>query len=332
MLYPDYGITDSLSDVLIMKENNNNMDLSILIVNWNTADLVKACIESVFKHVQGFDFEVIVVDNNSSDSSVSIIKDTFPEVDVIENDTNKGFVAANNQAFNISKGRNILLLNSDTLVLDNSMREIVDYLDSNPFVGIVTGKILNEDGSFQRPFKRFPHWAGSYFRHTTRLIYGFSTPFHKRYCMENLDQNKPSSVDWVSGAYLFAKRSLLDKDAVLDSDIFMYCEDALLCYNVSRKGFKVCYLPIAPIVHYGGKSAKTIRSFTAYNSFKGTSVFIRKVYGGRQEKIFNKSVILTWHFFASLFYIGSLFNVSIFSRKLAYFKDLIRFYRKEKSV
>lgn len=310
-------------------ESDTNIDLSVLIVSWNTAKFLQECLKSVFTYIEGLEFEVIVVDNNSSDESVEIVKEQFPSVKLIVNNANKGFVEANNQGFKISKGRNILLLNSDTVILDNSMRKIIGFLDSNPSVGVATGKVLNEDRSFQRPFKRYPHWLGSYFRHTTRLIYGFDTPFHQRYCMGFSDQDAQLTVDWVSGAYLFVKRNALDSETVLDPDIFMYCEDTLLCYSVRQKGYKIYYLPVAPIIHYEGKSAKIVRSFSAYNSFKGTCVFIRKVYGPLKEKILKKAVVLTWLLFTRLLKVCSFLKLDIFNRKKNYFEELLTLYYKE---
>ncbi|NWH03704.1 glycosyltransferase [Desulfobacter latus] len=306
------------------------MDLSILIVNWNTRELLVNCLNSIFRLLSGVTFEVIVVDNNSSDSSSEYVNKMFPQVELISNQINNGFVKANNQAYQKANGRYILLLNSDTLILDGSIHEIIRFLDDNEDVGAATGKVLNKDKSFQRPFRRFPHPLGAYFRHTTRLIYGFNTWFHKRYLMADIGPDHTVEVDWASGAYLFIRKSLIKTEYILDPDIFMYCEDTLLCKTLNSSGYRIRYLPLAPIIHYGGESSQQVKAFSAYHSFLSSSVYFRKIYGNRTSAIFVFSVILTWHTLKMVLKIGSFFKIKKCRKKEEFFLQLIELHNQGK--
>lgn len=133
-----------------------DLQLSIIIVNWNTKDYLKDCLSSIFKSITELNFEVIVVDNNSADESVEMVKEKFPQVRLIENKENLGFAKANNQGYEISKGRIIALLNPDTIIYKGVFEQIVDYLMKNLQVGAATCRLLNPDNSFQRNFRRLP--------------------------------------------------------------------------------------------------------------------------------------------------------------------------------
>lgn len=299
------------------------MDLSILIVNWNTRDLLAECLASVYEHWSHIDLEVIVIDNASSDGSVEMVRKSFPQVRLIENAENHGFVVANNQGVNAARGRYLLLLNSDTRVLDNGVGKMLSLLDSNSDIGILTGRMLNQDGSFQRPFRRKPHLLGAFMRHSVRLIMGFNTPLHRRYRMEDVGPDEQIDVDWIIGAYIFLRRDLLEDGKVFDEDIFMYYEDALLCFRCWQKGFRVTYAPFAPIVHYGGVSAKQVRAFTAYHSFKSSVVYFRKTRGRVAALVYEKAVRGVWVVLYGIFRLMNLLAAGVVQRKTAYFKELL---------
>jgi len=314
--------SDGLSD--------NALDLSIIIVNWNTRELLRECLSSIYEQMDGhLKYEVVVVDNNSKDNSQEMVKNTFPNVLLIANNENVGFVKANNIGMRSSCGRNILLLNSDTKLLDGAMYELLDYFDQHPDVGVMTGKVLNEDGSFQRPFRRFPHPLGAYMRHTFRLVVGFNTPLHRRYFMESVDGNSYAEVDWVTGAYLFVRRELLDVDRVFDEEIFMYYEDTLLCYRVKQKGYRCMYLPIAPIIHYGGESAKLVHAKAGFLSFRGSVYFIRATRGVYSSWLYYYSVISTWHILTAMFGLFSFVPYEPIANKAGLFRSLLAYSRQK---
>lgn len=300
------------------------MDLSILIVNWNTRELLRTCLESVYQNWSSVQPQVIVVDNNSSDGSVEMVRQQFPQVTLIANDENLGFVRANNQAAEAATGRYLLLLNSDTRVLDADVSRVIDYLDQHPDVGIVTGRVLNEDGSFQRPIRRKPHPVGAFMRHTIRLVMGLNTYFHRRFRMENVGPDNELDVDWVIGCYVFLRRELAENDQVFDEDIFMYYEDALLCHNCWQRGYRVRYLPYAAIIHYGGGSAKQIRAFTVWHSFRSSVIYFRKTRGGLTASIYSAGVRGAWAVFAAVFGVAGVLLGSRGRQKAGLFQELRR--------
>jgi len=272
-------------------------------------------------------YEIIVVDNGSNDGTREILESSFDSVRLIMNEKNVGFVKANNQGAKIARGRYLLLLNSDTYVTDDSVEKIVSYMDNNPDVGAATGLVLNSDGSFQRPFRRFPHPLGAFFRHTFRLIVGLDTPFHRRFRMKQADEGEIHEVDWLSGAYLFIRRDSIENGKVFDEDFFMYYEDTMLCFRIWEKGGRVVYLPVAPIIHYGGASAKQIRTHSAFNSFKGSVIYFAKTRGSSTAYLYSTVVRLAWVGFWAVFSVLQLLPIKKLSEKATLFGELFAYSR-----
>lgn len=308
---------------------DHKIDLSIIIVNWNTRELLSQCLTSISTNWRSIISEIIVVDNASTDGSSNLVESQFPDIKLIKNRENVGFVKANNQGAEIALGRYLLLLNSDTRVLDNSIDKIISFLDEHPDVWVVTGNVRNKDGTFQRPFQRFPHPVGAFFRNTIRRIYGFNTPFHRRYRMEHINDKNMLEVDWVFGAYQFVRRDFITDGKVFDEDIFMYNEDTLLCYNVKKAGGKVMYLPFAPIIHYIGASAKQVRPFSVYHSFRGSTVFFLKTRGKYVASFYESAVKLMWSVFLIILRLLKVVPINKISEKEKLFTELLRLSKTE---
>ncbi len=300
---------------------------SILIVNWNTRELLAACLDAVFEHWGLVGIEVIVVDNASGDGSVEMVEERFPQVVLIKNRDNAGFVKANNQAAAVAKGRYIVLLNSDTEPLDSGLSRLIAYMEQSPGTGVVSGKLINEDGTFQRPFRRFPRMTGAYFRHSLRLIVGFNTPFHRRYLMQDTGSAEMLEVDWLSGAYLVIRQELIERGELFDPEIYMYYEDTTLCRSVWQRGYKVVYLPMAPVVHYQGSSAKTVRARAAYFSFRSSVIYFRKQNGQLPAALYRGAVLTTWRALRLLFRLTSFLPSEAIGRKAALFSELCDYER-----
>ena len=303
--------------------------LSIIIVNWNTKSLLEDCIDSIKALWGAVADEIIVVDNASSDGSAKMVEDKFPEIILIKNKENVGFVKANNQGSEIAKGKYLLLLNSDTKVLDSDVDKILEYMDKHPGVGAVTGKVLNEDGSFQRPFRRLPHPLGAFFRHTLRLILGFNTPFHKHFLMANYSSEQEYDVQCITGAYFYVRREFCIDNAIFDKGLSMYYEDTLLSHHIINLGAKIKYLPFAKIIHYGGSSARQVRAWSVFKSFQGSVLYFRKTQSHVIASTYQLSVYLLWNILKSLFQICSLVPVAIFTRKKELFSQLLQIYHSE---
>jgi N-acetylglucosaminyl-diphospho-decaprenol L-rhamnosyltransferase len=255
------------------------IDLSVIVVNWNTRDLLTQCLGSVYGTLKDLSFEVIVVDNASSDGSVETVKNDFPQVQIIANAENVGFVRANNQVIAISRGRYVLLLNSDTQVLPGSLDRTVHFMDAHPGAGIVGVRLLNPDGTFQASYTPFPTlWRE--FLILSGLGRWLIRPTFPSYGPQ-ADKGERRIMGYVEGAYVVARRKAVEQVGKLDERIFMYAEDVDWCYRFHRAGWEVWYLPQAPIIHYGGQSTKKRWGRMEAELYRSRLYFFRKHYNKR---------------------------------------------------
>lgn len=230
------------------------LDLSICIVNWNVRDLLKACLGSIYANTKDISFEVIVVDNNSSDESIKMIKTDFPQVKTIENSSNAGFTKANNQAIKIAQGRYIMLLNPDTEVIDNALNKMVRFMESRRDCGAVGCKLLNTDGTLQRSCRTFPTLEVMlYSALFLDQLFPKSRIFGK-YFMTWWDFNETREVDQPMGSALMIKKEALDKAGLFDENIFIWFDEVDLCYRIKKAGWKIYFTPDAQIKHHLSQS------------------------------------------------------------------------------
>lgn len=225
------------------------MDLSVVIVNWNTESLLRDCLRSVYDTVEGMTFEVIVVDNASSDGSVAMLKVEFPQVRRIENYENRGFAAANNQAFRVMTGRYALLLNSDTVLTGGAVRELYAFMEEHPEAVMACGQLLNADGSKQNSIAAFP----------TLLSLLVNVPlleilFPARYPSKRQEYPHPIEVDSGIGACLIVRKSAIDGVGGLDERYFFFFEETDWARTMREAGWKIYHVPTARIYHFQGKS------------------------------------------------------------------------------
>lgn len=225
------------------------MDLSIVIVNWNTRELLAKCLRSIYQNAEGLAFEILVVDNASADDSVGMVREQFPRVRLIENEENLGFAHANNQAIRRASGRYVLFLNSDTEVVPEATSRMVYYLDSEPKAGIASVCLIFPNGRPQFCHGSFPSLYSEF-----RSLFGM----HRwdLSCWGELDG--PYEVDWVSGACLMARQSMLNEIGLIDEEFFMFGEEVDLCYRARQAGWRVILVPSQPIIHVrAGSTGKT---------------------------------------------------------------------------
>ena len=266
---------------LILKRKNTLMpDVSFSITNYNTKDLLGLCIDSVIKGVKGFSYEIIVVDDASSDGSAAMVREKYPQVKVIENEINKGYVRSNNIGIRASGGRYIMSLNSDTVVLAGSIEKIIRFLDNNPDTGAAGPKLLNSDGSIQLQARRgFPTPLNSFF-----YFSGLSRLFPENrsmggYLLSYLDDKSITEVDSLCGAAMAVRREVIGEVGLMDESYFMYGDDIDWCYRIKKAGWKVYYLPEAEIIHYGGRGGSRRRSYRNIVEFyRAMAVFYKKHY------------------------------------------------------
>jgi GT2 family glycosyltransferase len=236
--------------------------LSIIIVNYNTKDMLQQCLFALYYGPRSIPFETILVDNGSRDGSTSMVRKDFPEVHIIENKENVGFASANNLGLGIARGDYILLLNSDTRVIGDALVKLVSFLDHHPNVGVVSGRLVYPDFSDQGVARTFPKPFNALFGRTTLLNRLFPNNRYSRKYLVSRQQksDKPFEVDWVSGACLLVRKRVIDEVGFLDQKFFMYWEDADLCFRIKQKGWKVFCVPEALIIHYEGKSSHSRKS------------------------------------------------------------------------
>ncbi len=256
------------------------MKLSIIIVSYNTKQLVADCINSIEKDLYNFTYEIVVVDNNSVDGSIDMLKSEYSHVKLIANNYNAGFAKANNQGLEMCSGDYILLLNSDTIVLKNAISTLVDFLDSHIDTAICGPKLLNSDMSLQLPCRRgFPRLINSisYFSGINRLFP--KSRIFGSYLMTYMDSGINHEVDAVSGACLLVKRRILPEiGGLLDEGFFMHFEDIDLCYRAKKSGYKVCYVHNAEVIHLKGQSSKLRSSGVTKNFFDSALLYFKKNY------------------------------------------------------
>lgn len=242
--------------------------LAIIIVNWNTSELLKHCLDSITQNGIGdTPFEILVVDNGSSDDSCDMVRHFFPQICLIENQNNVGFAEANNQAARLISAEFLLLLNSDTVVQSGSTKAMISFLDSHTEAGIVGCQLLNEDGSEQGSFADFPT--------LTSALLGKDSRRHKKL----YDDTPAYEVDAVSGACLMVRKDAWEGVSGMDETYQWFVEEVDLCYRVKRMGWHVCWLPEARITHLLGQSRK-LRSMHSYlNVHRSRLLFFRDHYG-----------------------------------------------------
>jgi GT2 family glycosyltransferase len=232
------------------------MKLSIILVSYNTRDILKNALMKVYAQSQFQDFEVIVVDNDSHDGSADMVAETFPRVKLVRHDQNGGFAAGNNLGIAIAQGEYILLLNSDAYVFDDSLAETVSYMDRHQETGIMGAQLVCEDGSPQPSARPFPTpWQ------KLRVLSGFESrhasyeTYYDYYTAKTDEDPEPRKVGWVPGTYFMIRRQVIDQIGVLDERFFMYYEEVDYCLRATRAGWNIVFNPTIPIIHLGGQSS-----------------------------------------------------------------------------
>lgn len=250
--------------------------LSIVIVNWNTRDLLEGCLRSIGNETL-VSHEIWVVDNGSSDGSADMVRDEFPGVRLIANAGNRGFAAANNQAFPLCQGEYVLLLNSDTIVLDGALDRMVAFMHPNPHVGALGCKLLNADGTLQPSAHHFyGTWRSLIENRLVQMVWRrrhAHTPF-----LTFWDHGSVREVDWVCGAVLMVRREVLHRAGGLDEDFFMYGEEIDWQWRMKRANRRVFFMPNAQIVHFGGASSSQAVSHMRRLEYQSRERFVAKHY------------------------------------------------------
>jgi GT2 family glycosyltransferase len=255
------------------------MNVSIIVVNWNTKALLRDCLNSVYEQIRDVDYEIIVVDNASTDGSKEMIRSDFPKVFLIENTENRGFAAANNQGMVVAKGKYVLLLNSDTIVLDNCIANIISFADTHPCAGVIGCRVLNSDRTLQPTCFMFPSILNLLLSSSYLYKIFPKNRFFGRERMTWWNANDVREVDIVKGCFMLVRREAIEKVGGLDEDFFMYAEETDWCYRFKKCGWKVMFAPVGEIIHYGGQSTTQIPVAMIVQLRLSILKFIKKHYG-----------------------------------------------------
>lgn len=229
--------------------SNKPPEISIIIVNYNVKELLLKCFYSIYNYCKT-SFEIILIDNNSTDDSIEVIRNSYPNTILIENKYNAGFPKANNQGITIAKGNYIFLLNPDTELQNDSITELINYLKSNTDVSLIAPRLLNTDLSIQYSIQPFIT-VNEIIAETFYLHQFYKN--HKSYFRKEI--TKPIEVEALSGAAILMHKSVIEKIGMLDEDLF-WTEDMEFCYRAYKHGLKIIYYPNTSIIHHVGASGK----------------------------------------------------------------------------
>jgi GT2 family glycosyltransferase len=252
------------------------MDASIIIVNYNTRDLTLTCLESVYRFSQDFHYEVILVDNASTDDSVAVIRENFPQAVIICNETNLGFAGGVSKGILQSQGKFILLLNSDAFIRENVFYKMIHYSRMHPEIGELGCRVVGSDNLHQPTAGRFPNLRLEVGDHLLRPFSFLPNRFRKN-CIDSMDYKSPIATDWLAGSCVLLRRAAIEEAGGIDENFFLGDEDIDLGYRLKQAGWLVVYFPETGVVHLGGASRKmNPRSATYF--FRGRYQFYRKHY------------------------------------------------------
>lgn len=256
-----------------------NPKVSIIIVNWNTKDYLKQCLQSIIENVKNTISEVIVVDNNSSDDSIKMLQSTFTDVKLIRNNVNVGFAKANNQALKESQGDYILFLNPDAQIVENAVQRMVDFLKLNPTIDLVAPKLLNSDGSLQRSCRRFPNIFADFMESTFLAELFPRNHFFNWYEMGKWDHNYTREICHPAFACVLVRHETLDRIGLMDERFFMYYEEIDFCYQIKKSGGKIYFYPFAEVIHHAYKSTEQIFFESRQWATRSKLLYFKKHYG-----------------------------------------------------
>lgn len=249
-------------------ERQAEIDVSVVIVSYNTRDILAACLASVQASVGAGRVETIVVDNASRDGSADMVARHFPGVGLVRSETNLGFAAANNAAFKLARGRYVVLLNPDALLAPDTLATAVARMDATPGAGLAGGKLIGGDGSLQPSAREFPSLLNE-----VLVLSGLAARFPRsrlfgRFDRGWADPDLAAEVDWVPGAFTIVRRAALDHVGAFDERFFLYYEEVDLCRRFKAAGWQVWYWPSIVVRHTGGESSKTVENveFTSSGS------------------------------------------------------------------
>jgi GT2 family glycosyltransferase len=271
----------------IFDSSTDTLDISIVIVSFNTRDVLRECLQSVEREATGLRVEVLVVDNHSSDGSPEMIEREFPNVRLFRGEANLGFASANNVALDEARGRYSVLLNSDAFLRPGALTLAVQHMDEDPSAGLAGARLVGRDDAWQPSARMFPSLLTDFF-----VMTGLAGRFPKSRLFGSFDRTwadpmLPAETDWVPGAFSIIRAEALKKTGLFDPEFFLYSEEVDLCRRIRKAGYTVWYWPDIVVTHIGGESSRQVKSLEMSSagaqlilwSMRSTLLYYRKHHG-----------------------------------------------------
>ena len=263
------------------------IDVSIIIVSYNTKDFTRQCLNSIYSNVKGVSFEIICIDNDSSDGTPAMLREDFPDVILIESKTNLGYARANNLGISRSIGQYVVLLNSDTVIMPGSLEQTIDFMLRHPDAGAASPKLLNPDGSIQYCIRTLPDIKTAFYQSIGWHKLFPNNKITAAYYKTDLDYNKILSVDSIGTTCYVISRQVLQKVGVLDEYFFLYNADLDYNKRIKDAGYNIYYLPHSQIIHYGGVSVNQNCFRGLIEQHQGMWLMYKKHYAAQRNKLVN---------------------------------------------
>lgn len=291
------------------------MDVSIIIVNYNKFDILRNCLASIVKYTKDLSYEIIIIDNNSSEGSIKEVTDKFQKIVLIQNKSNVGFAAANNQGIKIANGQYCLILNNDTEFFKDGIKEVHDYAESFSSDVVIGCQLLNSNGSKQESAIQFPSLLNIFTENFFLYKLFPKNKFFNKYYLNEISLTSPTNVDVVKGAFLFTKTELLKKVKGFDERFFFYSEETDLCYRLKKHfGTQIILLPEVCVYHHNNADDKLKPWFHFKNISIGKIQYYQKHFN-----YLNKIIVLSLHFLGNLLRVVLNMLLGVIKRENEYF-------------
>jgi GT2 family glycosyltransferase len=260
---------------------NSAPEISIVIISWKMKDLLNNFLRSIYKYTTGVSFEIILIDNNSEDGTTELIRNNYPDIRLITNDSNRGVAPARNQGIKSAAGRYVLILDADMELSDNSILQLYNFMEDTPDCGMSGCKLVDSQGNLQYSCKRFPTLGAFIFRRLENFKFIRESKTLKYHTMQDWDHCSIRDVDYLIGACQFIRKEVIDEVGSYDEHIFYGPEDIDMCLRIRRKGWKIFYYPFTSIFHHEQRiTKKNLFSSLSLKHLKGI-LYLYKKYKGK---------------------------------------------------
>lgn len=306
---------------------SNDTILSVILVSYNTKELLNQCLNSLRTNLKSSRPEIIVVDNCSQDGSVEMVSSNFPWVRLIRNESNMGFARATNQGIRASHGKYVLLLNPDALIIEDAIGEMLRWMENHQDIGICGPQLVNEDGTIQRSIFSFPSLLSVTMVH----VCFFLAPINRLLRIEEFkDHTSSRVVECVSGACFMIRRDVMNSIGLLDERFFLYAEEMDFCLRTKLDGWKVYYLAKAKVIHYGGKSCGSNPAFGFIEFHRAQQLYYAKYFGRLKQTMLKiilfSGVLLRTAYYGLRILLGNQARKKSAREKWVLFQETLRWY------